>query len=660
MINLFKFTISLFLAFMLASSHGCAGQKSQGSQSLDTSDKAPAFPRNMQWLNTDHPLQLKDLQGKIVLLDFWTYSCINCMHIIPDLKKLEHKYKDELVVIGVHSAKHLTEQQTDNIRQAILRYDLEHPVVNDKNMKIWKEYNVRAWPTLVLIGPDGNVAGRRSGENIYPTFNRAIQQLIQKNEGKIDRKPMHFALEKNKTPDTYLSYPGKITADSQHNRLFISDTRNHRIVVTDMDGNIQYIIGSGTKGWKDGSFANAQFSQPEGTALRNNILYIADTDNHVIRKADLENHSVETIAGVGHQVYTRNPSGKALETGLNSPWDVTLVGDNLFIAMAGPHQIWKLNLKTNHISLQAGSGYEGLSASANKTAMLAQPSGITSYKDKLYFASSEASAVQSSDLSEQGKVKIIIGHGLFDFGDMDGHYDKALLQHPMGIVEVNGKLYIADTYNNKIKVIDPERRTSQTFSGFGKEGMSDGSSGKATFNEPEGIDYANGILYVADTNNHLIRKVNIRDGSVSTLDLKGIGQKEAPVTFNRDQYNGEIKTITEVNPKTLKQLQVSLELPDHFKINPLASSQIRIFMQNGELNQTKEIKSTDFNTTIDKQATSSPLYAEMVLYYCRDDNEGLCYIKNLLFEFKNGPGAKNVSHYTINYKVQNSPVSQTK
>jgi thiol-disulfide isomerase/thioredoxin len=115
--------------------------------------RAPEFPAGMQWLNTATPLRLADLRGKIVLLDFWTYCCINCMHIIPELTALERKYPNELVVIGVHSAKFHNEGDSENIRQAILRYEIQHPVVNDRDFRIWRSYAVRAWPTLMVIKP---------------------------------------------------------------------------------------------------------------------------------------------------------------------------------------------------------------------------------------------------------------------------------------------------------------------------------------------------------------------------------------------------------------------------------------------------------------------------------------------------------------------------
>ncbi|MGE5410999.1 MAG: thioredoxin-like domain-containing protein, partial [Clostridiales bacterium] len=514
--------------------------KSDVMANKDHKGDAPEFPGGLDWLNTDKPIKLSDLKGKIVLLDFWTFCCINCMHIIPDLKKLEAKYPDELVVIGVHSAKFLTEQGTDNIRQAILRYEIEHPVVNDKDFKVWNSYGANAWPTLVLIDPKGDVVGSLAGEGIFDAMDKAIGKLAKDYAGTINRTHLVLNLEKNKKPKSLLNFPGKILADEATGRLFITDSNNNRIIISDLNGNIIDIIGSGSQGQKDGDFKSAELFHPQGLALGSgDMLYIADTENHLIRKADLKNKKVVTIAGIGKQVYDRSPMGQARQTGLNSPWDLTIDNGVLYIAMAGPHQIWAIDLASGTIRLHAGSGVENIQDANLKSASLAQPSGITTDGKKLYFADSEVSAVRSADIDPNGKVSTIIGHGLFEFGDIDGDAEDARFQHPLGIVYVDKKLYLADTYNNKIKVVDPLRRISRTFAGSGKVGMQDGAPRDATFNEPGGISYAKGKLYLADTNNHLIRVVDINSGQTSTLVLKGIDKLRTPFVFNKSDFKGE-------------------------------------------------------------------------------------------------------------------------
>lgn len=637
--------IICFLLLLQFSLINCStnNYKNEVMAEKDHKGDAPEFPEGLDWLNTDKPIKLSDLKGKIVLLDFWTFCCINCMHIIPELKKLEAKYADELVVIGVHSAKFLTEQGTDNIRQAILRYEIEHPVVNDKDFKVWRSYGANAWPTLVLIDPKGDVAGSMAGEGIFDTMDKAIGKLVSEYSSAIKKTHLKLSLEKDKKPKSLLNFPGKVLADETTGRLFITDSNNNRVIISDPDGNIIEIIGSGDEGWKDGEFSQARFFHPQGLALSGDELYIADTENHLIRKADLKNKRVETIAGTGHQVYERNPAGDAKQAGLNSPWDLAISSGVLYIAMAGPHQIWAIDLSTGKIRLHAGSGVENIQDAKLRSASLAQPSGITTDGKRLYFADSEVSAVRSADINPDGNVSTIIGHGLFEFGDIDGDAEEARFQHPLGIVYVEKKLYLADTYNNKVKVIDPLRRVSQTFTGSGEAGMKDGAAKDATFNEPGGISYAKGKLYLADTNNHLIRVIDIKTGLTTTLVLKGIDKLRKAFVFNKDEFRGERKEVNEINIGMLKTIDLKITLPDGYHLNPLAPSEVKVFSEDGKVNIDKKITTSDIKVDINNVSKADKLYAEMVVYYCREGNEGLCLIKDVLYEINNSENAKGSS-----------------
>src|ERR1051325_6278110 len=285
---------------------------------------APDFPAGMEWLNTDRPISMRELRGKVVVLDFWTYCCINCMHIIPDLKRLEHKYANELVVIGVHSAKFTAEKGTENIRQAILRYEIEHPVVNDHDMQIWQEYTVRSWPTVFLIDPAGKVVAYMSGEGVYAQLDGYIANVIETFDAKkmIDRRPLNLKLERQRSPSSVLAFPGKVLADEKSRQLFIADSNHNRIVLLSLDdAAVKSVIGSGQIGFADGNFETASFNHPQGMALDGNTLYVADTENHAIRAVDLTNQTVKTIAGTGEQLQRRITfGGQAKEIPLNSPW----------------------------------------------------------------------------------------------------------------------------------------------------------------------------------------------------------------------------------------------------------------------------------------------------------------------------------------------------
>jgi DNA-binding beta-propeller fold protein YncE len=492
------------------------------------------------WVNTPAPLSLADLRGRFVMLDFWTYCCINCMHVLPELKKLEHAFPNELVVVGIHSAKFEGEQVTDNIREAALRYEIEHPVVNDAQMTIWQRYSARSWPTLVLIDPAGEVVWAASGERSFDDMKAVIDRGLPyyRAKGLLKPAPRPTILGKEKSSDTPLRFPGKVLADQENGRLFIADSNHNRIVVTQSDGKVQQVIGSGQIGRADGAFETSSFNHPQGMALVGDVLYVADTENHLLRKVDLAARQVATVAGTGEK-------GGALfagahvrqaprETALASPWAVWRRGDELFIAMAGAHQIWTMRIDERTIGAFAGNGREDIVDGrllpslpyALGYSSFAQPSGLTSDGKRLYVADSEGSTVRSVPLDAAGEVETLVGltGTLFDFGDVDGTGRDVRLQHPLGVAWWDGKLYVADTYNNKIKMIDVEQQSCRTIAGTGQAGDQDAADGgKATFNEPAGLSAADGKLYVADTNNHAIRVVELKAPyRVSKVQLDGL------------------------------------------------------------------------------------------------------------------------------------------
>jgi thiol-disulfide isomerase/thioredoxin len=494
----------------------------EGQADDDDHVRAPELDGGVGWLNTAGPVRLKDLRGKVVLLDFWTFCCINCIHTLPDLAKLEKKYANQLVVIGVHSAKFDNEKKSESIRKAILRYEIHHPVVNDANMKIWRAYRVQSWPTLYLIDPDGRLIGRGSGEGLYEALDEAIGKLVKDYREKktLNERPLRFELaQATENGASPLFFPGKVLADEAGKRLFIADSTHHRIVITDLDGKKIAIAGTGQPGREDGLFEKATFNDPQGMALRGETLFVADRKNHLIRALNLKEQSVKTIAGTGTQGNNRRFGGAALEVGLNSPWDLFLQGDTLFIALAGHHQIWTMDLARSQVAPFAGSGMENIADGIPQRAAFAQPSGLTSDGKTLYVADSEVSAIRAVNLAG-GDVRTIVGEGLFEFGDADGTGDQVRLQHALGVAYHDGRLFVADTYNNKIKVIDPETRSSSTF--LGQLG---GWLNFSLFNEPGGLNFAAGKMYVADTNGHRIQVVDMKTKAVTTLKLQGV---EAP------------------------------------------------------------------------------------------------------------------------------------
>lgn len=439
------------------------------------------------------------------------------MHILPQLRELEHRFGDALLVIGVHAGKFLAERVTANIRQAVMRLEVHHPIVNDRQFRIWQAHAVRAWPTLVLIDPFGRQVGARAGEISADFLTPILENVLRRAEesGLPTRRPLPLRPERPEKDQGPVAFPAKVLA-AEGGHLFIADTNHHRVIWAKMEENgrravVLAVIGSGEAGRRDGSFHQTAFCRPHGLALVGDQLYIADTDNHMVRRADLSTRQVYTVAGTGEQAGHGAGGGRARQTALNSPWDLVFHAGSLFIAMAGAHQIWRLDRDTEEVRPFAGSGAEGILDGPPAATALAQPSGITSDGRMLYFVDAESSSVRRLD-PHTGQVETLAGTGLFEFGDRDGVGEEARLQHPQGITWHAGRLYAADTYNNKVRVIDPGTRQVETLPWAEGDGLY----------EPGGLSAGAGRLYIADTNHHRICVVDLSDGRPETVDIADI------------------------------------------------------------------------------------------------------------------------------------------
>ncbi|MFN9371601.1 MAG: thioredoxin-like domain-containing protein [Planctomycetaceae bacterium] len=630
--------------------------------------KAPELEGGAGWLNCGGEISLKDLRGKVVLIDFWTFCCINCIHVLPDLKFLEQKYGKELVVIGVHSAKFDNEKETENIRRAIVRYEIEHPVVNDNEMTIWRRFGVRSWPTLVLIDPEGMYCGYVSGEGQRELLDNVIAKLIDHHraKGTLDETPVNFSLERSRVASGPLRFPGKLLADAPGGRLFISDSNHNRIVVAGLDGKLQATIGSGKMGRDDGDFQTATFDHPQGMALDGDTLYVADTENHLLRKIDLKARQVTTIAGTGVQGQERFRGGPGLKLALNSPWDLWLHSGRLFIAMAGPHQIWTYDLKSGDVQPYAGSGREdilngslriagepGADFDANevqRVSAFAQPSGLASDGESLYVVDSEGSAIRKVPLSGEGKVTTIAGtsdlpggRSLFEFGDKDGTGEEARFQHPLGIAWHDGLLYVADSYNHKVKSVHPETGEVRTVYGDGKPGT---GVKPLQFSEPAGLAIANGALYVADTNNHQIKRIDLAPGDARVLEIVGLTPPNPPrkATPVPDVTPTEL-TVQRLAATDSLVVELNVELPEDYKLNPQLPPSFRVQTAEGvklvaaeALEGKQEAEFVEGKDTIRLKiplvagTRQGDLNLQVTFGYCRAGTGGLCKLKTLAWK----------------------------
>lgn len=630
-------------------------------------EKSPSLDGGSVWLNVPGPLSVRDLHGKFVLLDFWTSCCINCMHILPELKKLEHAWPKNLVVIGVHSGKFANERDTENIREAILRYEIEHPVVNDPNLVLWNKFGVDTWPSLRLIDPEGNLVTAYKGEVQFGELDEVIRKSIgyYRRKGVLVDTPLKFNFEKDRAQDSPLRFPGKLLAHEASDRLFIADSNHNRIVVTHLDGTLMDVIGSGAIGRADGAYDNASFDHPQGLALVNDLLYVADTENHLLRKIDLKSKQVSTAAGTGKM--RRDPNagvgkrhaGLPAKSAMNSPWALCAVDKYLYIAMAGPHQIWRMDLEERQLELYAGTGTEDIidgplltrGPKRPMTSCFAQPSGLAAGPEWLYVADSEGSSIRAVPFDTKREVTTIVGTAqlppadrLFTFGDQDGGVAVARLQHPLDVAYANQYVYVADTYNSKIKVIDLQKMTVETIAGGG---VAPDAESAAAFDEPAGLSIAGKNLYVADTNNHRVRVIDLEAmGNISTLEIDGLTPPAPQEEEVKPSFVGakqvKVSPVEVGSTQREIRLALALELPEGFEMNSQIPMKYWI-EANGETGPIRRASlkkltrleiptpNVEISLPLDASEGNDTLKVSLAFYYCSHGDGGVCKFASVVW-----------------------------
>jgi thiol-disulfide isomerase/thioredoxin len=625
------------------SGSGSAAAGDTSSEGLTYVGKAaaPDFPAGLEWFNTGgRPLSIpNDLHGKIVVLDFWTSGCINCIHILPDLDRFEQEFGDDVAVIGVHSAKFTNESTAASIRENIVKDGITHPVVNDAGLAVWNAYGAQAWPTTVVIDPLGRVVGGHEGEGVYEEIDPVHKTMVAEYgaAGDLDPTPLQTVLEAASAAPTVLSYPGAVLADPTGGRLFIADSGHHRILQASLSGELQRQIGAGGEGLVDGPAESAEFANPQGLALSadGGTLYVADTANHAIRAVTLATGEVDTIAGSGQQAQTLPTGGKGKDTALSSPWGLAVQGDRLFIAKAGLHQIWVDDLAKDAVSVFAGSGAEGIDDGVPSGATLAQTSGLALSPDgtTLYFTDPESSSVRQVPTDGSGKVATIVGTGLFDFGDVDGDASTARLQHPLGVAPTpDGRLLVSDSYNDELKLVDPVARTATTFAGTGQPGLADGVGTAAQLAEPGGLSAVGNTVYVADTANHVIRTVDLTTGAVTTLVLSNLGVADSGASAAA--VTPEALPAQTVAPGD-GSFSLAFQPPDGYEINALGPFSLTVTADDPAVAApvgagTVEQAGPTFPVSVPLHlaAGTTTVAATGVVYYCREGNEGLCLARD--------------------------------
>ncbi len=465
---------------------------------------AVPFPPHAAWYNVSRPLTWKDLEGRAVLLDFFTPGCINCIHMLPVERSLKQQFGDRLVIIGVDSPKFAASATTKGLVAFITRYRVHDPILLDSATRLWDAYDIPAWPTFVLVGPDGKVRGRYIGEQTTEGLAAPIRRVLANAPRASQLKPLPMLMLAGEGGP--LDAPGGITVSSS--RVAIADTAHDRIVLTNHKGRVTAVIGNGCSGDRDGDYAQAEFDRPHGLAFRDGKLYVADTGSQRIRVIDLDAQVVSTLAGSGQRRFITTGNYAAESADLNSPWDVAWAGNRLYVAMAGDHQIWRYDPRSRRIGPWAGSGREGLSDGETTSAEFAQTSGLTVHDDTLYAADPESSSIRAIDLATD-RVRTLVGKGLFDFGFKDGPVGSALLQHAEGIAWLGHSVYIADTFNDAVRRLDLRDHTVTTMAKH--------------LGQPQALAVlAPDTLLVAESSSNRIDAIHLPSGTVSRWALSGL------------------------------------------------------------------------------------------------------------------------------------------
>ncbi len=465
--------------------------------------RAPEFPAGLIWIRPRTARSLASFRGRFVLLDFWTYCCINCLHVLPELARLEERHGDVLSVIGILSPKFPEEADPRKALDAVARLGIRHFVALDPTLDLWRRYGVRAWPTLVLIDPEGNIRHVASGEGQGAAISRLLDDALTPDAPGLVRGPADYPPEPTPEPG-FLAFPGKIHVDTE--LLAVADSGHHRLVLQDRRRGTVRFIGRGVPGSEDGPPSLATFRDPQGLVRRGDMLYVADRGNHLLRAVDLETDRVETLAGTGMRGWNPSfrpgtPARPARETALASPWDLAVLGGEIWIAVAGSHQLWSYDPRRATVACRVGSGREDIEDGPAAFAALAQPSGLASDGRRLVLADAETSSVRLFDPA-LGRVTTLIGTGLFDFGDTTGEFSSTRLQHPLGVAWDGERIWVADTYNGAVKILDSARRTSTR--------VLDG------LEEPGGIALdPKGGVWITETNRHRILRHDPGSGETS-------------------------------------------------------------------------------------------------------------------------------------------------
>lgn len=592
-----------------------------------------------QWLNVSKNLQVSDLRDRIILLDFWSYSCVSCIQTLQEIKKFEEQFGSKLTVIGVHSANFENEKNFAEIRKAVMRYDIDYPVINDSKGRLRHAFKVKSTPAFVLINPHGNIEKTFFGEEKISAVKSSIKKLIAHYKYELDRDPLPIVLEKHSIDGNVLGFPTKVeyvqdfSYKSRHlPALITANTGKNEIVVSSLSGDVIVKIGSGSVGFEDGGFDVAAFNAPQGLLYHAGKLYVADTGNHALREIDFKDSKVKTLIGSGQKgdVLPDQQIIDAKSFELSSPTDIDFFPnhDSIVIANSGVNQILTYSVSKETIMVLAGNGSKGLVDGKYPHNQLAQTADMSVYNRKLYFVDSESSSLRVLD--ENGEVKTLIGKGINKSGNKGGKKDDALMQHPMGVFADDTGVYISDSFNHSIRKYDYASGALSTMAGGRGHGSGLGSGARAEFDQPEGITSILNNLYIADANNNRVVTLNRGTLNTSLVDVM------PPLKLPKEgflEYLPNLKKSPDAVVKSGDSIMLKIDLKKGWKINDLGPSFINLLEMKGEKKANlatsfdwKAIRSKTLN--LPQLDPAKKYLLQGVIYYCEDKANALCFVNS--------------------------------
>ena len=588
-----------------------------------------------EWLNSSRNITSNDLKNRIILIDFWTHSCINCLYILPEIKKLEEEFGKKLTIISVHSGKIDNDRQTTSVKNAILKYNINHLTVNDVSSTIQQNFKIDSLPTIILLDIKGKIIKKYQDKISQSSIKKDIKKLIKKYNYQLNNDKLPILLEKNKMVNYVLKFPSDIEYARNFsnkniiktNSLIISNTSKNTILVTSFKGKTLLEIGSGKSGFDDGDIATASFNSPRGLLFKNDTLYIADTGNHLLRKVNFQTNQVTTIAGTGIKGLPITTTEKSTKTNLASPWDLEFFPDNknIIISNAGTNQLLQYNITDDTIKPFAGNGTEGLIDGKYPNNSLAQPSGLSTSLGKLYFIDSKTSSLRVID--KNNTITTLIGKSLFDFGYNNGNKKNALMQHPVGINADDTGIYITDTYNHLIRKYDLKTKKLSNYSG---KIIGNKIGDTTSYNEPEAIISVLNKFYIVDTGNNRIIELN-RNNKKSKL-LNIIPQPKTPKE-GLSEYLPNLQIIPTTKVKNNSKINLLFDMKKGWKFNKSAPSFFNLIKieNNQEANLITSFNSDTIESgmvLLPKLSKNYIYYLQGTLYYCQDIPNSICLIKS--------------------------------